>query len=60
MDKEWICFISGVILILLSLWGGSYFIHLFTEDSWMFFPTVMTSILTFLAGVVLALTADIY
>ncbi len=49
--------VIGVILILASLWGGSYVMSI-VADTWASFPTLATSVLSFLAGICL-IAADL-
>lgn len=49
--------ILGCLLILSSLWFGSYFIHEFPIEHWANFPIYMTALGAFIGGSALIITA---
>lgn len=44
--------VIGIVLILASLWGGSYVMSI-VADTWASFPTLATAVLSFLSGICL-------
>jgi hypothetical protein len=46
--------ISGLLMCIISLWGGSYWINL-VGQSWSVFPILISGILTFSAGIILVI-----
>lgn len=42
--------ITGVAIIMLSVWGGCYFLHLYPYGEWQNFPISFTSISALGAG----------
>jgi hypothetical protein len=45
--------VLGIILSLVTLWAGTYFVYKYTYTDWQQFPTFMTAMLCFIGGVVL-------
>ncbi len=45
--------IIGILILLGSFWGGAYFMQL-TVDTWAMFPTLATSFLFAIIGILLA------
>jgi hypothetical protein len=52
-------FVSGILLILVGLWGGAWLIGQFPFQTTYNFPAILTAIFTFAAGVVLAVFGSI-
>lgn len=42
--------ILGALLILISLWGGAYFLHIYSHTTWQNFPIFMTAFFSGIAG----------
>lgn len=43
-------FITGVVLMLIALWGGSYVVFSLPDNHWAEFPSLLTSLLLFMSG----------
>ena len=43
--------VIGIAIIMLSVWGGCYFLHLYPYGEWQNFPIFLTSLLAFGFGV---------
>jgi hypothetical protein len=51
--KPGVMITTGVVLALISLWCGSYFLWLYNE-TWLGFPIFMTAMTGFIVGIILA------
>jgi hypothetical protein len=47
-------FISGIGTFMTGIWGGSFFIHLFS-GTWAIFPLFVTSLCMVIIGIILIL-----
>jgi len=50
---KWIRFVVGMLVALLSIWGGAYVLHI-GEDTWMEVPAFLTSVTITIIGVTFA------
>lgn len=46
--------IIGITMVMLSVWGGSYLLHLYPYGEWQNFPIFFTSLLAMGAGVLVS------
>lgn len=51
--KSILMIVTGVILLLISVFGGSYFLHIYDYTHWLNFPVFFTAMILFFSGITL-------
>jgi hypothetical protein len=53
--KRSMMLITGLLLCMISLWGGAYMVNILGDNHWAIFPITVTAIVAFFIGAVYVL-----